>query len=61
MHGSRSSVTARRDIVDETMKLAREFRGRPAFETQHLIAATLLGFALALLLGPRPARRDRQD
>lgn len=48
-----SRFRARRDIVDETMKLAREYRGRRVFETQHLIAAVLLGFALALLLGPR--------
>ena len=59
MEGSR--FTTRRDIVDETMKLAREVRGRPVFETQHLIAATLFGFALALLLGPRPMRSDRED
>ena len=51
MEGSR--FKARRDVVDETMKLAREFRHRPVFETQHLIAAALVGFALALLLGPR--------
>jgi hypothetical protein len=52
MEGSR--FRARRDIVDETMKLAREYRPRPVFETQHLIAAALVGFAIALLLGPRP-------
>lgn len=51
MEGSR--FTGRRDVVDETMKLARELRSRPLFETQHLVAAALIGFALALLLGPR--------
>ena len=54
MEGSR--FRARRDIIDETMRLAREYRDRPVFETQHLIAAALVGFALAILLGPR--RRD---
>lgn len=55
MEGSR--FRPGRDVVDdETMKLARELRPRPLFETQHLVAAALVGFALALLLGPR--RRD---
>ena len=45
-----------RDVVDETMRLARELRPRPLFETQHLVAAALVGFAIALLLGP--TRRD---
>ena len=48
---------AQSDLVDETMKLAREFQGQ-SFEAQHLAAAVLFGFALALLLGPR-ARRER--
>lgn len=56
MHARR--LGPRRDLVDETMRLAREFRGRPLFEAQHLVAAALFGFALALLLGPR-ARRDQ--
>jgi hypothetical protein len=51
MEGSR--FKARRDIVEETMRLARAYRQRRVFETQHLIAAALVGFALALLLGPR--------
>jgi hypothetical protein len=52
MQGSR--FRPGRDVVDETMKLARGLRRRPVFETQPLIAAALAGFALALLLGPRP-------
>jgi hypothetical protein len=52
MEGSR--LRPGRDVVDETMKLARELRRQPVFGTQHLIAAALAGFALALLLGPRP-------
>jgi hypothetical protein len=57
MHGRRSRPT--HDLVDETMQLAREVRDRPLFEMHHLAVAALVGFALALVLRPRP--RHDQD
>ena len=54
MHGRRSRPT--HYLVDETMQLAREVRDRPLFEVHHLAVAALVGFALALLLRPRPCR-----
>ncbi len=57
MHGRRSRPV--HDLVDETMQLAREVRDRPRFEVHHLMVAALVGFALALVLRPRP--RHDQD
>jgi hypothetical protein len=60
MEGSRFARDAY-DPVEATMRLARQFSHAPPALVRQLILAGMIGFVLALMLGPRPRPRDEQQ
>ena len=41
-------------LVRQTMRLAQRYSKRPADPFLYMVAAGLIGFAFALMIGPRP-------
>jgi hypothetical protein len=59
MEGSRFERRSDGRVVEESLRLARQLSRPGADPLLHLVAAGLVGFALALLLKPRCADRLR--
>jgi hypothetical protein len=53
MEGSRFNTSSDGRVVEESLRLARQLSKPRADPLLHLVAASLAGFALALLLLPR--------